>query len=303
MNHLAHFDRTRALSRPNSGAVARLNIGCGRRFHADWLNLDLVANDPLVIPCDVSQGLPFADNTFDAVYHSHVLEHFAPDDGRRLVEECFRVLKPGGILRIVVPDLERIAKLYLNLHRKAWDREAEAESRYAWIKLELLDQMVRQQSGGMMGRYMAELQPDREKFVRSRIGAELDYCRQNKQVESATTPRTMVAQTAGSSRWRERVCRRLIKWLMGKQVLRTFDEAIFRKNGEIHRWMYDRYSLRQLCESIGFVQFECCSAIDSRIADFGTFNLDACQGRVFKPDSLFVECEKPRKLAPTPPAS
>ena len=84
-----------------------LNIGCGRRYHRAWTNLDLEANEPTVIRHDVTLGVPFDEGHFDAVYHSHVLEHLRPQQGRELITECYRVLKPGGLLRIVVPDLER----------------------------------------------------------------------------------------------------------------------------------------------------------------------------------------------------
>src|SRR5262249_40348191 len=56
-----------------------LNVGCGRRVHADWANLDLVAAAPGVIEADLRRGIPFVDGAFKAVYHSHVLEHFAKD--------------------------------------------------------------------------------------------------------------------------------------------------------------------------------------------------------------------------------
>jgi predicted SAM-dependent methyltransferase len=266
----------------------KLNVGCGRRFHQDWVNIDLRSHSKQVIECDVTQGLPFSADTFEAVYHSHVLEHLVPDEGKKLVEECFRVLQPGGILRIVIPDLERIARLYLQSHRSAWDGNEAAIARYTWIKLEMLDQMVRQQSGGMMGRYMAALDRQREYFVRSRIGAELDYCRAPK--DSATED--AVAKNQPTT-WRERLCRKLIRILLGEKFLTAFNEALFRKDGEIHRWMYDRFSLRQLCADVGFVDFRCCTASESSIEKFADYRLDSENDRVFKPDSLFVECRKP----------
>jgi predicted SAM-dependent methyltransferase len=63
--------------------------------------------------CDVSRGLPFRDGEAAVVYASHVLEHLTRRQAHNLVRESFRVLKPGGVVRIVVPDLERLAHLYL----------------------------------------------------------------------------------------------------------------------------------------------------------------------------------------------
>lgn len=67
----------------------------------------------------------------------------------------------------------------------------------------------------------------------------------------------------------------------------------FRLSGECHRWMYDRFSLKQLLEQCGFSAIRICSAFESRIAGFASFNLDVVDGKVRKPDSLFMEATKP----------
>ncbi len=63
---------------------------------------------------DVTRRLPFADQSVDVVYFSHVLEHLYLDEGRRLLMECHRILKPGGIIRVLVPDTEYFLKNYLS---------------------------------------------------------------------------------------------------------------------------------------------------------------------------------------------
>ncbi|MEY4886332.1 MAG: hypothetical protein RL151_1641 [Bacteroidota bacterium] len=62
---------------------------------------------------DITKGLPFAEESVDAIYASHVLEHLYRDDALLLLNECKRVLKPGGIIRLVLPDLKRMASDYL----------------------------------------------------------------------------------------------------------------------------------------------------------------------------------------------
>src|SRR4051812_13287920 len=80
-----------------------LNVGCGNRFHLDWNNVDLVASDPAVRSHNVLKGLPFEASSFDAVYCSHFLEHLASTTVEAMLAEFRRVLKPKGVVRIVVP--------------------------------------------------------------------------------------------------------------------------------------------------------------------------------------------------------
>jgi SAM-dependent methyltransferase len=271
-----------------------LNVGCGHRFHNDWTNIDLESTDPSVQQHDITKGLPFEDQKYDAVYHSHVLEHLDPTDGDRLLEECYRVLKPGGVLRIVIPNLEQIATLYLENHRRAWEGDEVAAVNYDWMKLELLDQLVRNHSGGRMGPYMAGDLCSNSKFVQSRVGDEFARC-QNSHLRVVEKDRRGVAEQINNAikEAKAKFTRWVIRRLMGKEALRSFEEGLFRSQGEIHRWMYDRHSLRQLCHCCGFVNFKVQSATASFIEGYETFELDAHQGNVRKPDSLFVECRRP----------
>ena len=97
----------------------RANLGCGSQICPDWINIDLVRTGPGVVAHDLSTGIPLPDASCEVVYHSHVLEHLRRPDARFFMRECFRVLKPGGILRVAVPDLEQICRQYL----LALDRE------------------------------------------------------------------------------------------------------------------------------------------------------------------------------------
>lgn len=280
------------LSRPAGPRL--LNIGCGNHFHGDWINLDLISDNLHVIPHDVTCGLPFADGYFDSVYHSHVLEHLHPDDGVKLLNECFRVLKPGGIARIVVPDLERIAKLYLEMHDRAWRGDQQAKTDYDWMKLELLDQLVRDQSGGQMGQYMTDPEIRNSDFVRSRVGEEYRTCRAAAANNSGNNPswRKWHKLSTATRQLREFISRKIVRMLLGRSAEFALREGLFRSSGEVHRWMYDRFSLRDICGSIGFVSFQIRSARDSQIRNFARYQLDVVNDEVRKPDSLFVEVRK-----------
>src|SRR5271169_1825776 len=147
-----------------------LNLGCGASYHPSWVNIDFVSTGPGVMAHNLLSGIPFQDNSFDAVYHSHVLEHFSREQARDFIAHCHRVLKPSGILRIAVPDLEGIVKCYLNKLEECFAGQPGAEDDYDWILLELFDQMVRKKSGGEMARYLSS--GKNKEFVFGRIGHE-----------------------------------------------------------------------------------------------------------------------------------
>jgi SAM-dependent methyltransferase len=65
-----------------------------------------------VVVHDLRKRLPFGDGSAEAVYGSHVLEHLYLEEGARLLRECHRVLGPGGVLRLVVPDLGAAVREY-----------------------------------------------------------------------------------------------------------------------------------------------------------------------------------------------
>lgn len=63
--------------------------------------------------CDVTKGLPLKDGKAAVVYSSHMLEHLTRSQAHAFLSEAHRVLTPGGIIRLVVPDLEILARRYL----------------------------------------------------------------------------------------------------------------------------------------------------------------------------------------------
>jgi predicted SAM-dependent methyltransferase len=65
-----------------------------------------------IVVANLRRRLPFSTDSFDAVYSSHVLEHLYEPEAYGLLSECVRILKPGGVLRIVVPDLQAMVRLY-----------------------------------------------------------------------------------------------------------------------------------------------------------------------------------------------
>ena len=91
-----------------------LNLGSGPRGKASqsWVNIDGYPDKNVHFLVDVSRPLPFDSETFDGVFSEHVLEHFSYEGGISILKEVFRLLKPDGILRIIVPDAERLVRSY-----------------------------------------------------------------------------------------------------------------------------------------------------------------------------------------------
>ena len=88
----------------------KLHLGCGwRNFGSDWIHIDGGKYEHLDYN-DITD-LPFANGTVDLIYASHVLEYFDRTEVLKVLTEWHCVLKPGGILRLGVPDFEAMAKL------------------------------------------------------------------------------------------------------------------------------------------------------------------------------------------------
>ncbi|AXT85953.1 hypothetical protein C6I20_12685 [Aeromicrobium sp. A1-2] len=89
----------------------RLHLGSGGQPKSGWLNVDL-AGDPVELVWDLAHGVPFEDARVDAIFHEHLLEHIPLRAGAGLLDECYRVLRPGGILRVGVPDAGALLESY-----------------------------------------------------------------------------------------------------------------------------------------------------------------------------------------------
>lgn len=132
----------------------KVNLGCGKDAVEAWVNIDnslkvLLASHPLlkwmlfklkiisetvykenwsknIKRHDVRKGLPFADESVDYVYSSHLLEHLFRKEARELCHEIHRILKPNGIFRVVVPDLKLAAQKYIEKDEFFFEKQSGA---------------------------------------------------------------------------------------------------------------------------------------------------------------------------------
>lgn len=281
-----------------------LNLGCGSRFHPAWTNVDFVARGNFVIGYDLRKGIPFPNDQFDVVYHSHLLEHFSKAETYPFLRECYRVLKPGGIIRIAVPDLERIVRVYLQALEEAAQGNEQWQHHYEWITLELYDQTVREQSGGEMAKYLKQEVIPNEKFVLERIGLEGQHIIKSKKRHETTSARVVRQSTLVHLlhllyrflRDHASLRESLIKHILGAEY-ELLQLGRFRRGGEVHLWMYDRYSLAQLLKQTGFQNPRSFSPTESQILGWTDYNLDTePDGIIYKPDSMYMEAVKPLNL-------
>lgn len=157
--------------------VVLLNLGCGEKtsdqpgvVNIDWsamLRLRSNALFRLAVPLvlrgerrerfdslpdnilvhDLANGIPYPDASVDAVYHSHTLEHIDRDVAPAFLSEVRRVLRPGGVHRIVVPDLERLGRAYVD-SLDARDSNGEIAGEHDSLVAGILEQSVRREAYG-----------------------------------------------------------------------------------------------------------------------------------------------------------
>ena len=154
-----------------------LNLGCGNKTsnHPDVINVDwsiylrIKKNWPLrmiaplvirgtrlkkldmipdnIMVYNIARGLPFESDSIDVIYHSHMLEHIDRDISKFFLLEVKRVLKQGGVHRIVVPDLENVCKAYFAHFLKSETDPEECQKHDLYIAA-LLEQSVRKEAYG-----------------------------------------------------------------------------------------------------------------------------------------------------------
>ena len=114
---IINYERKRLICRIRSPKkflthLDQLHLGCGDRHASEWLNVDLVDSD---LNLDIANGrLPFESDQFSVIVTQHVVEHLTLEDELiPLLKECHRTLKPNGELWISTPDLEKVARSYL----------------------------------------------------------------------------------------------------------------------------------------------------------------------------------------------
>ena len=231
-----------------------------RLLFQHWNNLKASAlpypSDDNVRFHDIRRPWPLPSETFDVVYVGGILEHLTPAEAARAAQELARVLKPGGLARVVVPDLEESARRYLAALEACSSNASEANVRsYRWEVIALLDQLVRTKSGGLM-REAVDTGAFESEEIRAGRGGLL------RRWKLISKPGRYLAYRHGSSGlgsepsrpWRS-IRPRDLTYGLRRWATRLVHRGDPRKTLEAHRWMHDRVSLQLLLEGCGFVEY------------------------------------------------
>jgi predicted SAM-dependent methyltransferase len=106
----------------------KLNIGCGPNRKQGWVNIDLLPDVDLSL--DMREAMPFSENSAAIIYSEHFFEHLDyPEPAKQFLKECHRILKPGGIFSVGVPDTEWPLQAYVGPDDKNY---------FAWSKVNCL---------------------------------------------------------------------------------------------------------------------------------------------------------------------
>jgi predicted SAM-dependent methyltransferase len=92
----------------------KINLGSGHWKLEGWVNVDLDRDSQPDVVADLSAGLPFRDGVADYMHTEDFIDQLELEAACRFLRECHRILRPGGVIRILTPDVRNLASMYLH---------------------------------------------------------------------------------------------------------------------------------------------------------------------------------------------
>lgn len=266
-----------AAQKMNASEGKRLNLGCGARWRTGWVNIDFTSDSKHILQHDMLKGLPCDDDSCAAVYHAHLIERLSRKDTRSFLSECYRVLRPGGIIRVAFPDLGKMARDYVRLLDELQGGNKTVADDYEWVLLTMLDQMTRNVPGGQVAEYFMKEHVANDQFTAKYTGKSFsDTLRR-------TGRQAFLSGQQSEYEALESLPHQVKMMKIGK----------FRLSRENRQWVYDAYSLTELLSQIGFSDIAIQDAFTSRIPGWTDCNLDTePDGSIFRPESAYIEASK-----------
>jgi len=272
-----------------------LNLGCGVSYHesSEWINADWQSNSKAVERHNLLKRLPWNQESFELVYSSHLIEHLTLKDAHALLLDCFRLLIPGGTLRLSLPDFEEMARSYVRFKNEGEELKSQ------FVLTEILDQCVRLTPSGTFPKWyqMTATDRDLEEFVLLRTGINMRNRAESLKHDLSIRKKSLFEKFGAlARRGRNLIVRKYIsavilllpRWFRSYHVSRATP-------GERHMWLYDFASLSNLLSEIGFVEISKVDEPATRSSVKDVLSLDFNNlGRPIKGIStMFVEASKP----------
>lgn len=269
-----------------------LNLACGAHYidESNWINVDFQSDKRAVIPMNIIEGLPFETSTFELIYCSHFIEHLHLDDAVKVLKEARRVLKPGGVIRLVLPDLEEIASEYLK-------QLSSGNILFAsFARAEILDQLTRRVPSGQMKHWyaLAENNPNLRNYMKSRIGFTYRTSSLNDSIGIERAMSIISNSTISLLRIKSFLVKKYCYYLtfLFPKWFRNYHIALT-SPGERHQYVHDFPSIRELLVASGFNEIQRVSHKESLtdIADITRLDVLADGGPRGGLESMFVEAK------------
>lgn len=92
----------------------KINLGSGHWKLEDWVNVDIDRDSQPEVCANLAGGLPFASGVARLMHTEDFIDQLELDRATEFMRECHRILAPGGVLRVLTPDMRKLAELYLN---------------------------------------------------------------------------------------------------------------------------------------------------------------------------------------------
>jgi len=134
-NSFIHIKRTREAKRRLAKYTPphKLHVGCGNIRFEGWINVDLNAHfDTVDVLWDITRKFPANGESCSLIYSEHLIEHLPVDLAVAFFADAYRLLQPGGVIRIAMPSLSHLVRYYLSDNWR--DQEWLKSPKYQYIK-------------------------------------------------------------------------------------------------------------------------------------------------------------------------
>tara|TARA_B100000989_G_C19455570_1_gene433850 strand:+ start:163 stop:984 length:822 start_codon:yes stop_codon:yes gene_type:complete len=223
-----------------------LNIACGNTLIDNelWTNIDFTSTNKSVKRMNVLSKLPFNNGSFDVIYTSHFVEHIPKEDLSGFYKECFRLLKPGGMIRIVMPDFEFLMKEYF-FHIENRDID-----KLEFVSLLIFDQCVRNNRGGSLQKYLYDLglsdDDSMKEYVFELIGDDSGF------ISQGSLERNFYKRSFRKIIHNPSLILDALTFFRNYAVSFLFSKGFRKQNisyaslGEKHMWLYDNFLMSEI---------------------------------------------------------